>query len=253
MENKEVQKIEEVAHKTIYDALSAFQGELTPIERSAKVKFKTKAGDQVDFNYAPLEEIVKVIYPLLKKHGLSFRHHLTEGGIECILNHKSYERVEIDNTREVITEGRKEVIKSPTIWEENVLRSGRLPIDTKNGDMKIVGANITYGRRYTLGMVLGIVTEEDKDAQMLEEQSKQNTKKFAFQKVKEAIEKASEETIQGQISLLEKDKELAQAVADGSGKKAPSLGLEVAEYDVLLKIAKERQEALSTEEPKAKK
>lgn len=250
----EAQKIEKVAHKNIYEALSALQGELKPIERSAKVSFKMKnRDDKVEFNYAPLEKTAEAVYPLLAKHGLSYRHHLNAEGIECILTHETYKRENTENSTKkvVFPSGQLEEYSNPNFHEDNIIRSGRLPIDFKNPEMKEVGAQITYGRRYTLGLVLGIVTEEDKDAEMLEAKGQENLKKFAFQKVKEAIEGASEETIEAQIALLQKDLDLAKAVKEGTGKKAPSLGLSIPEYEVLLKMASERKAGFENQDAPA--
>jgi hypothetical protein len=53
-----VQKIEKVKHESIFSALSAFQGELKPIEKTGSVNFKAKNSDAViDFKYAPLETV----------------------------------------------------------------------------------------------------------------------------------------------------------------------------------------------------
>jgi len=44
-----------------------------------------------------------------------------------------------------------------------------------------VGGQITYARRYTLALVMGIATEEDNDVK-LEEERKESLEKFAYKR-----------------------------------------------------------------------
>ena len=130
----------------LFGALSAFQMELKPMERTVEVN----AGSY-KFKYTPLDEIMKNIYPLLGKNGLAVRHELNEKGIECVLSHK----------------GGAE------------LRSGAVQVG-RTGDMKNIGGQITYARRYTLTMLLGIASEEDTDAKDLKvPEAKQSVKEAA--------------------------------------------------------------------------
>lgn len=246
MAEKETQKVE---HKNIFAALSAFQGELEPIEKSARVNFKTKAGETVDFNYAPLDATMKVIYPLLAKHGLSVRHELGEAHVECILTHETTGQEVVMATEEVqenkvgtnrdIKEAydfKKETKQTPTVITKNEIRSGKLAIDTKKAEMKEVGGQITYGRRYTLGIVLGLATEEDKDAQLFE-QSREKLEVFAFKQAKATLERAQGDELEKQVEFLKKELKLAEELEAGTGKKAPSIGLKAKQYKDLLTIA----------------
>jgi len=229
--------VKKVEHKNIHAALSAFQGELTPIEQSAHVNFKTKAGDTVDFRYAPLGETMKTIYPILARHGLAVRHELTESSIEAILTHETTEQREVDFKDSTSTPDTTNTKTSKVLLETNCLRSGKLAIDTKKVEMKEVGAQITYARRYTLGLVLGLATEEDKDAELFEE-SRKNVEEFAFKQAKDTIEKAKGDKLSEQVKFLEKELALATALEAGEGTKAPSLGLKASQYQSLLTIAK---------------
>lgn len=242
-----------VDHKNIYAALSALQGELQPIEQSSTVEFekKDKSG-KVSFKYAPLGKIMEIIYPLLAKHGLSVRHELTEKSVEAILTHESAEyrdQQDIiekhfdtkDNGGELTSISYRETIIS------NELRSGRLMIDATKADMKEVGAQITYARRYTLGLVLGLSTEEDKDAELLE-QSQKNVSNFAFNQAKQNLEKASGEQLEKQVIFIEKELATAKAMADGTGTRAPSLGLSVDQYNELMVIGKARMAGEDSQE-----
>ena len=131
----------------IYKALSALQAELKPIERTAEVN----AGSY-KFKYAPLDEIMKTLYPLLGKNELSIRHELTASGVEAILMHSSGEE----------------------------LRSGAIRVAT-TGDMKAIGGQITYARRYSVTMLMGIASDEDTDAGDLNVPGDKATAKDAIQ------------------------------------------------------------------------
>lgn len=244
-------KIVKVEHKNIYAALSAFQGELEPIEQSARVNFKTKSGEVIDFTYAPLNAIMKVIYPLLAKNGLSVRHELGENWVECILTHETslthdpkYATVppkNEDGTYEI-----PQTIRAKDFTSIE-LRSGKLLIDTKKSEMKDVGGQITYARRYTLGIVLGLSTEEDKDTTIFE-QNRENTEAFAMKQVRNTIEKTKKEDLDKQVDFLNKELELAEALENGTGKKAPSLGLSSKQYKELITLAKGRKGVAPAEE-----
>ena len=207
MENK-------VKHENIFAALSALQGELKSVKRTKEVKFKTKDGREVNFWFAPLDEIMDYLYPLLGKNGLAARHELSERGVECILTHETTKQI-------------KEVEK--TYLEENVLRSGILKIKTE-GEMKEVGGQITYARRYTLALVLGIATEEDNDVK-LEEERKESLEKFALTQAKKNIAGAkTKEQIAKQAEFTSAELKL---IEEG---KAPKLGFTKEQYDELMEM-----------------
>lgn len=237
-----------VSHKNIYRALSWFQGELTPIEKTAQVKFKTKAGDTVDFKYAPLGDIMEKIYPLLAKHGLSVRHEITDKTVECILMHETTEdKVEVIKETTVkqsaVADGEEQTntVKESDIVIYGEIRSGKLAVDLTKPDMKEVGGQITYGRRYTLGLVLGLATEEDKDTELMD-MARKNVEDFAFTQAKKTIEaidtKKDGQKLAEQVTFLEKELALAEAMEAGTGTKAPSLGLKAEQLRSLITIAK---------------
>jgi len=231
--------VEKVEHKNIYAAFSAFQGELEPIEKSARVNFKTKAGETVDFKYAPLEKTMETLYPLLAKHGLCVRHELGDNWVEAILSHESYDLVSYENRADTFGEAGNLIsqVHNHIHIPKNELRSGKLIIDTKKADMKDVGGQITYARRYTLGLVLGLATEEDKDAQLFDK-SKENLEAFAFKQARTTIEKTNKNELDKQIEFLVKELDLAEKLENGEGEKAPSLGLSAKQYKELLNLAK---------------
>ncbi len=211
-------------HKNIYEALAAFQGELKPMAKTGHVEFPTKSGAKLSFDYTPLGEIMATIYPLLSKHGLSVRHEVTEKGVEAIVSHETYQVTELR------TEERQEenkLIKAFINVPDNQIRSGVVRIG-QGGDMKDTGSAITYARRYTLTMVLGISSEDDKDVSLLE-QSGKNAAQFAYTKVKEGLDKAKTEAeLEKQLKML--DGELKKV----EGGKAGALGLTKEDYEALI-------------------
>lgn len=227
-----------LAHKNIYAALSGFQEDLKPIDKDGKVKFKA-GNSEVEFSYATLGNTMKSIAPLLGKHGLSVHWVMHEDGIECIAMHETSERIQnpVVNTSKSEEDGSIITKNGVEVLYSNMVSSGKVPVEKKT-DMKEVGAQITYARRYTLGLVLGIVTDDDKDAALLD-QSNQNTKQFAFDQVKKNILGAKDvEALNKQKLFLEKELKTARAFETGDGKKVPSLGLSVKQYEELLELAR---------------
>lgn len=125
------------------EALAAFQEACPPLHKSKNVSFVTKGGNQVDYDYAPLDEIVKIIRPVLRKHGLSFKWDTaTSGGmLTCIC----------------------------TVWHVNGHRetsSFTLPTEnasTMSAQQKVRAAN-TFAQRTSLEAALGLVATGDNDA-----------------------------------------------------------------------------------------
>lgn len=118
--------------KSIYKALADFQDEVPTINKNAK---------GYSYKFADLEEITKVIKPLLKKHGLSYTQPLHATSLKTILFH--------------VESG--ETIESSVDIPQGVELKGQ-------NDFQVMGSGITYLRRYSLSSVLGLVTDEDNDA-----------------------------------------------------------------------------------------
>jgi len=222
------QHAERIAHANIYEALSAFQGELKPMPKSKTVEFPTKSGGRMKFSYTPLGEIMTAIYPLLGKHGLSVRHEMVvdkdgKDGIVAILTHGTTHRcAEVVEVREA----GGETIKKFNSYFENEIRSGIVPVQ-RGGEIKEVGAAITYARRYSLTMVLGISSEDDTDIALISESAK-NAVSSVYNSLKQALERAKDEkTIDKTLNTLNKD---YKAIGEG---RAPSLGLSKEQYEEL--------------------
>lgn len=237
------QEVKRVEHKNIFDALAAFQGENPEIK---KTKRFGKEGEKMTFMYAPLDEFVAVVRPLTSKHGLSF---VWEGaktpdgkpGLVCALYHETYEVVEQKDSEivEPIEDGAGSGLTSRkfTVREKNVVRS--MPVEVKrSGDMKTVGGDSTYARRYTLAEVLGIAAEEDTDVGILEGRVGQ-LEGFAMQKAREGIENAkTDDALKKQIDFFDADLALIEQ------NKKTKLGLKKEQYEELIKLAGAKRNAL---------
>lgn len=117
-------------------ALAAFQAEVPVVRKSQTAEVPTKAGGRYSYTFANLANVGAAAYPLLTKHGLAFsacpeRH---DHGYELVgwLLHTSGESLR-----------------------------GALPI--QGNTAQEIGSSITYGRRYLLGSMTGIVTDDDDD------------------------------------------------------------------------------------------
>lgn len=118
--------------KSIYKALADFQSEVGTINKSSS---------GYGYNYADLEEITTTIKPLLKKHNLGYTQPIDGTQLKTILFHtESGESID-------------SVIDIP----QGVQFKGM-------NEFQVLGSAITYLRRYSLSSILGLVSDEDKDA-----------------------------------------------------------------------------------------
>lgn len=118
-------------------AMSEFQSEVkNPANTANNPFYKSK--------YAPLNDILNDVRPLLSKHGLSVIQSPGGNGkdisISTILLHSSGEWLELEPL---------------TLTAEKITPQG-------------AGSAITYGRRYVISALLGIASEDDDDGNSLE-------------------------------------------------------------------------------------
>jgi hypothetical protein len=131
----------EFAKNEFYKALHGFQSELQPIKRSNVVYNKDGS---IRYKYASFDDIVKAIQPLLKKYGLTFHFNAEYDKenqtitVHCIITH-------ILGHQEVAT------FKAP------------LALPDKMQFMQAYGSILTYAKRYSLSLALGLATEEDEN------------------------------------------------------------------------------------------
>jgi len=118
--------------KNLAKALSDFQGEIqNPKNTADNPFFKSK--------YAPLQDILTLVRPIMAKHGLSILQSPSGDGktitISTILMHSSGEWIEPEP----------------------------LVLQAEKATAQSAGSAITYGRRYALSAILGISSEDDDD------------------------------------------------------------------------------------------
>lgn len=119
--------------KQFATAFVKMQGEFSNIAKTATVKVKTKSGFEYSFDYAPYDEIVSHIRPIMLKHGFGFMQIVKDGFLVTVIMHESGEMME----------------SSLELKQQN--------------DVKEFGGYITYMRRYGLSAALGLVTDDDDD------------------------------------------------------------------------------------------
>lgn len=70
------------ARQTFDMKFAQMQAQFKPVPRTEKADFKTKSGDHAEYDYAPIEEMVKINGKVIGDHGFSysFREQLLEGG-----------------------------------------------------------------------------------------------------------------------------------------------------------------------------
>ncbi len=222
--------VKKVEHKNLYEALSALQGEMKPMAKSGHVEYQTSKGI-LKFDFTPLGEIMATLYPMLGKHGLSVRHEITKEGVEAILTHETYDEVEAKLSETLENKpGQAEIgLTSRTYGKmvKNQIRSGIIKLG-QGGEMKDVGAAITYAKRYSLTALLGISSEEDKDVELLE-QTANNAMNNVMEMAKMKLGNAKTEAdIKKVKDGFEKD---LKQIENG---KAPALGLKKEQYELLI-------------------
>jgi len=138
-----VQKSESIKNLAI--ALSKFQSEVENPKNTADNPFYRS-------KYAPLQDVLNTVRPLLSKHGLSVVQSPAGDGelisITTLLLHESGEWIEFDPL----------VLKAEKVTPQGA------------------GSMITYGRRYALSAVLGISSEDDDDGNSLEDNKQLHAK-----------------------------------------------------------------------------
>ena len=142
------------------------------------------------YSYADLSDVTAAVMPLLSKHGLSFAclpRLSDKGGYELCgtLLHTSGETL-----------------------------AGALPLN--GGTPQQLGSSITYMRRYLLGSMTGVVTDDDDDARAATEAAKEARREVHRVAAEEAIPRISETQTKRLHALcgdldLDRDKKLAVA------------------------------------------
>jgi len=144
----------------IAKALASFQSQMDPLNLDAEVKVNTKSGSNYSFKYATFGNIVKSCRDKLAKNELSISQLIGEGGsVTTLLMHSSGEFLQ--NT---------------------------LTITSGETNPQAIGSAISYAKRYSYASILGLVSEQDDDANIAEgngfkaekESAKENKKELPW-------------------------------------------------------------------------
>jgi len=131
------------ARMAFVEAMAAFQAECPTIKKSKVARVVSKrTGSSYSYAYAPIEEIVRTVRPILAKHGLSYSF---DGAVDG----KSYTAI----AKLQHVHGHSETATFTVPIEESGQKSGP----------QEVGSARSYARRYALCDVLGLATAEDDD------------------------------------------------------------------------------------------
>jgi hypothetical protein len=129
------------ARKLFAEAMRKFQAECPSIRHERTAKIATRGGSEYSYTYAELDVIAKTVNPILAKHGLSYRWNAEVEAstlkCSCVVSH----------------EGGHEAPPA-TI---------SLPVENPSAmsPQQKVGAALTFARRQTLSMALGLTTTDD--------------------------------------------------------------------------------------------
>lgn len=133
-------------------ALAKFQGEVPVITFDSDVKVQTKTGGSYSFQYASLKAIKETCKPILLKNELAISQLVGQKELTTILMHSS----------------------GQYISDAMDLPLDDKSVNTKEGIIKVsltpqeIGSIITYMKRYSYSSILGLVSDEDDDANIAE-------------------------------------------------------------------------------------
>jgi hypothetical protein len=113
------------------EALAAAQAEFPTVPKTHTAQVKSDKGSY-SYTYAGLADVTEAAMPILAKHGLSFTALPGGGQLTGMLLHSSGQSL-----------------------------AGSLPIS--GNTPQALGSSITYARRYLLGCMTGLVTDDDDD------------------------------------------------------------------------------------------
>lgn len=146
-------------------ALAKFQGSLEQPSLNSEVKVTTKTGGSYKFKYADLSECKRAAKQPLADNELSVCQLIEDDySIRTILLHSSGQWI-----------------------------SSKVRMPSNTADAQSIGSAITYAKRYAFCAILGIVADDDEDANIAsgntaqKEQPKEQPKKTANSRVKKEL------------------------------------------------------------------
>ena len=134
----------EQARAAWHNAMARFQAEAPAVNKTKKARVQTRTGGSYEYNYAPLEDLISAMRPVLARHGLS------------VVFKTSVDKTHVEASADVAhQDGHVESCKFA------------VPIDLESrmNAAQQVGSACTYARRYAYLSALGLSPEDDDDAQ----------------------------------------------------------------------------------------
>jgi len=128
-------------HRDVYAALCAAQAKFPVLGKAAT----GQVGNQ-RYKYLTYDEMVKAVVPVLTAEGLCYFHLISD---ETNGDYLTLETCLV-YTGKMDDEGQNTI---SSVW----------PLQPDRAGPQAMGSAITYGKRYTLGAILGIAAEEDDD------------------------------------------------------------------------------------------
>jgi len=175
----------------IAKALSKFQSTIKPVKKDAvNPFFKAK--------YATLDTIWEHIRKPLAENGLSV-------------------------TQPLDTVDGKPVLITLLMHTSGEWISGKYPVEAVKPDPQGLGSAISYGRRYSLSAMLGLVTEEDDDANIASNPPKKVEKSYDSPFIDMAWLKESIKALQKVDATRWSNTAIIEALAKVTGTKASSV------------------------------
>ena len=135
---QKIKTMEQNITAELLKSLAIFQGNCDPIPMNQTVKVKMKSGGEYSFKYADLGQIHEICKPLLSDVGLAFAQIFEGMVLVTVIFHaesKGFLVSKFDLTGFLTNKGTQDA-----------------------------GGVITYFKRYTLAAILGIISDEDDDA-----------------------------------------------------------------------------------------
>lgn len=132
------------AHPNLAAALAAFQAQMPAVHKGKTAVVKTRQGGEYRYSYADLADVTRAAMPLLARHGLSFT---------------AYPRRTDKGDYELFGSLVHTTLLAGV--EDKNAPTGSLPL--YGNTAQELGSSITYARRYLLGCLTGIVTDDDED------------------------------------------------------------------------------------------
>ncbi len=189
---------------SLVSALASIQATMPTVHKGETAKVPTKTGGQYTYTFADLADVARVIYPILGDVGLAFIAMPT------------------------FREDGKYVLIGELAHESGDSRKGEFALPER-GTAQEVGSAITYGRRYLLGCLTGIVTgDQDDDGAAASKRPTQTTNRPDRPVEKPTVTPAS---LRGEIAAVGKRGNLTPAEI-GDDFAAWSEGSLIGEADV---------------------